>query len=140
MGVRLRGMPGCSVGRTQGCGTPAALAHWEHWTLDMLQLLVNDGSEFVVVAAAFTSERAEEESFPPAISSCVQATLGGAEIQRELLSISLTTWCIALISHHPFLFSSEDFFRKIFSLIMLSQRGLISREWCKIEQRCISAL
>lgn len=79
-------------------------------TLDsVLLLLVNDGGEVVVAVALTSLERAEEESSPAAVSSWVQATLGGGENQIESLSISLTTWCVALISHHPFLFSSEDF-------------------------------
>ena len=55
-------------------------------------LLFNDAGEVVLVVVALTwFERAEDGSSPPAFSSCVQATLGVGEKQRELLSISLST-------------------------------------------------
>ena len=54
-------------------------------------LLFNDAGEVGVVVALTWFERAEDGSSPPAFFSCVQATLGVGEKQRELLSISLST-------------------------------------------------
>lgn len=69
----------CGSGSGQACVSPLGSV-----------LLRNDEGDMVVAVVLVSLQRAKDDS-PPAIFSCVQATLGVVGKQRELLSISLTS-------------------------------------------------